>query len=288
MKLLRRRAFTLVELMVVLAIMGVLSVLLAPTLASYRKDEAMTAATRQVLDDAGRARQMAISERTTVYMVFVPTNFWKQPGWVSVPASIRNSMTVTQLYAAQWSGYAMFSLRGVGDQPGETFARDLMRVKTLPTGTFFSPLKFPGGPQSAPQYQYGSGTSVAPLKIGNDIEVYSFLTTTSVPFPTSDMLATSSPAGFVDLPYIAFNYLGQLVGPDGKVLPYDENIPLARGTISYWRDSTTGLPVQPAVGKPAIADVTEIPAGNDISTSYNVIHVDRLTGRARLERQDAL
>jgi len=38
--------------------------------------DAMTAATRQMLDDVGRARQLAISQHTTVYMVFVPENFW--------------------------------------------------------------------------------------------------------------------------------------------------------------------------------------------------------------------
>ena len=283
-----RKAFTLVELLVCLAIMGILATLLAPTLASHRQEEAMTAATRQMLDDVGHARQMAISGRSTVYMVFVPTNFWRSPNWASVPLTVRNSMTVTKLYGAQWSGYAMFSLRGVGDQPGATFPRDVMRVRTLPEGTFFSPMKFPGGPQSAAQYQFGSGVPAVPTPIGNDIEVYSFLTTSNVPFPTVDMLASSSPSAFVDLPYIAFNYLGQLVGPDGNILPYDENIPLARGTISYWKDKATGLPIQPAVGQPAIASVAEVPPGNDISTSYNVIHIDRITGRARLERQDQL
>ena len=282
MKISRRTAFTLVELLVVLAIIGILTSLVVPAFASIKKSEAMTAATRQVLDDVARARQLAIAERGTVYMVFVPTNFWKDPSWAFVPASVRNSMTVTQLYAAQWSGYAVFSLRSVGAQPGEISPRDLMRVKTLPEGTFFSPMKFPGGPQSAPIFP------APPLKIGNDIDVYSFSSTASIPFPTADMLAISLPSAYVNLPFIAFNSQGQLVGADGNVLLYDENIPLARGTISYWKDPQTGLPIQPAAGKPALADVTEVPPGNDVSTAYNVIHVDRLTGRARLERQDQL
>ncbi len=285
----RNKAFTLVELLVVIAIVGILAGLTAATVTAWRKDDAMTAATRQVLDDVARARQLAIAERTTVYMVFVPTNFWKNgllpySNWMFVPPAVRNSETVTQLYAAQWTGYVMFALHGVGDQPGRSFPRDLMRVRTLPQSTFFSPLKFPGGPQSAPQYP------AAPLHINGDIDVYSFLTTSSLPFPTADMLASSSPPpAFINVPYIAFNYLGQLVGPDGNILPYDENIPLAHGSIAYWRDQATKMPIQPPPTQPAaVASIAENPPGNDTSISYNVIHIDRLTGRARLERQDVL
>jgi prepilin-type N-terminal cleavage/methylation domain-containing protein len=285
----RNKAFTLVELLVVIAIVGILVALAAPTLISYRKDDAMTAATRQVLDDVARARQLAIAERTTVYMVFVPTNFWKNgllpySNWTFVPPAVRDSETVTQLYAAQWTGYVMFALHGVGDQPGRSFPRNIMGLRTLPQSTFFSPLKFPGGPQSAPQYP------APPALIYGGIDVYSFLTTSSLPFPTADMLASSSPPpAFINVPYIAFNYLGQLVSSDGSVLPYDENIPLAHGSIAYWRDQATKMPIQPPPFQPAaVASIVENPPGNDTGISYNVIHIDRLTGRARLQRQEVL
>src|SRR5689334_13492974 len=71
-----RDAFTLIELLTVIAIIGILAAIVSPTLIHLRKGDAMLAATRQMLDDCGRARQLAISQRTTVYMVFVPTNFW--------------------------------------------------------------------------------------------------------------------------------------------------------------------------------------------------------------------
>jgi hypothetical protein len=165
--------------------------------------------------------------------------------------------------------------------------KDLVRVKTLPENSFIAPLKFPGGPQSAPQYKYSPAPSATPFTIWSNIDVYSFFTTTNIPFPTTDLLTNpASPSVFIPVPYIAFNYLGQLIGPDGNILPYDEAIPLVHGRISYWTDQKTKAPIQPAPTQPAFADLTESPPGNGTNISYNVIRIDRLTGRARLERQE--
>src|SRR4051812_4982181 len=71
-----RDAFTLIELLTVIAIVGILAALLAPVLKNFSKPDVTVAATRQMLDDVARARQLAISQRSTVFMVFVPTNFW--------------------------------------------------------------------------------------------------------------------------------------------------------------------------------------------------------------------
>ena len=68
-------AFTLIELLVVISIMGLLAALAVPALKNLGKSNIQTSAARQLLDDVGRARQLAISQHTTVYMVFVPTNF---------------------------------------------------------------------------------------------------------------------------------------------------------------------------------------------------------------------
>ena len=76
-----RRAFTLVEMLVVIAIIGIVAAISVPALKNFQKADASAAATRQLLDDVARARQFAISQRSTVYMVFVPRNFWDNGGY---------------------------------------------------------------------------------------------------------------------------------------------------------------------------------------------------------------
>ena len=60
----------------VIAILGILAAMTVPVLKNFAKSDATLGASRQLLDGVARARQLAISHRTTVYMVFVPTNFW--------------------------------------------------------------------------------------------------------------------------------------------------------------------------------------------------------------------
>ena len=66
-------AFTLLELLVVLAIIGILAGISLPTIHAFKPNPAAVAA-QQLLDDVARARQLAISQRTTVFMVFLPQN----------------------------------------------------------------------------------------------------------------------------------------------------------------------------------------------------------------------
>jgi prepilin-type N-terminal cleavage/methylation domain-containing protein len=284
-----QEAFTLIELLTVIAIIGILAALLAPVLKNFSKPDVTVAATRQMLDDFGRARQLAISQRATVFMAFVPTNFWagvNSTAWGNLPFAFQTSTLVTQMYAAQLNGYIMESLRSVGDQPGRIYPRDLVRVKTLPEGAFIADVKFSG-----PVYNPSSpGLNAAFPTNRSDLQIYRFNFTNTIPFPCADIFTNLlfannyaiTNAHFVNLPFIAFNYLGQLCSADGTLLAYDENIPLSYGILAHAKS----LNSKSAIAGPT--DAREVPPGNSTNISYNVIHIDRLTGRARLERQDLL
>jgi len=71
----------------VIAILGILAGLTIPVLKHFGRSDANLSGSRQLLDDVGHARQLAMSQRTTVYMVFVPPMFW-QAAYSNTPAAI--------------------------------------------------------------------------------------------------------------------------------------------------------------------------------------------------------
>jgi len=244
-------AYTLLELLTVITIMGIIAALAVPTLRGL-KPNAKVAATRELVDAVGRARQLALSQRTTVYMVFVPTNFFS--GLTGT-----NWGRVQPLADKQLIGYAYVCLRSVGDQPGLHNPRYLSSWKTLPQGAFIPPAKFFG-----PSFTITNTTlSIIP---------FSWTTATNnIPFPSEDNRVTVP----VTLPYIAFDGTGQLVsGVPGQ----PELIPLTEGSVSFARDLNTKV----AQAQPAQA--RELPLGNTVD-NYSVVWIDRLTGRAHVERR---
>jgi len=254
--------FTLIELLVVIAILGIMAGLTVPVLKNFAKSDATLGASRQLLDGVARARQLAMSQRTTVYMVFVPTNFWASAGWL-------NSLTPAQQTAAtnlcdkQLTGYIFVSLRSVGDQPGQGVPHYLAPWQTLPDNTFIAAQKF-----------YTSNNIVDQIS-GATYSISEFNYTNKFPFPTETTLITGNTPY---LPYIAFNYLGQLTIDGVDMSGYDEYIPIAKGSVLVARDPfTKAFQFNPP-------DVAENPPGNSIN-SYNIVHIGRLTGRAVLEYQ---
>ncbi len=265
----------------VISIMGLVAALAVPAIKNLGKSNTQTAALRQFLDDIGRARQLAISDHTTVYMVFVRTNFWtvapwsstfNTPWWTSLTPAQQG--VATNICDKQLTGYNFVSLRSVGDQPGQGQCRYLASWQTLPDGAFLAQQKF----QYYPTYYfniYGANNSSYPI--------YGFNYTNTIPFPTQD-----SPAGPICY-YIAFNYLGQLTFDGLNMAWRDEYIPLAQGSVTPAMNLPAKSPVIPvnSSGTPlqASPQVTETPPGNSTNLMYHIVHIDRLTGRATLEYQ---
>ena len=265
-------AFTILELLVVIAILGILAGLTLPVFTHFGKSSVNISASRQMLDAVARARQLAISQRTTVYMVFVPTNFWAIPGpvptslwWTALTADQRTA--ATNLCADQLSGYNFAAYGAMGDQPGRHAWHYLAPWQTLPDGAFIAQWKF--GPSYLTNNVFDTVNNITYPVLGFQRTIDAL---NPIPFPTADS------TGFTNLPYIAFNYLGQLTVDGLEIAPRDEYIPLAQGTVGYQADANKALVL-------GTADFTENPPGNSTNSMFHVIRIDRLTGRATLLQQ---
>ena len=247
-------------MLVVISILGILAALTMPALKNLGKSNAAISASRQLLDAVGHARQLAIADRTTVYMVFVPTNFWNGMTLAQQALPI-----TTNLCDRQLSGYAFIAYGAVGDQPGQHAWHYIEPWQGLPDGSFIATWKFiPPGP--SPVTVIADPSSGLP-----PFTVYGF-NTNAVPFPTAD-------APLVVLPCVAFNYLGQLTDDGQNPAGRDEYIPLARGSVYPALDpSSKAL----QFNSPS---VSELPPGNSTGSAYNLVDIDPLTGRATLRFQ---
>ena len=278
--------FTLLELLVVISILGILAAMTVPVLKNFGKSDATLGASRQLLDGVGRARQLAMSQRTTVYMVFVPTNFWVDSSG-AFPNPWFNNLTpalqtaVTNLADRQLSGYNFLAYGAVGDQPGQHAWHYLGDWQGLPDGTFIVWSKFTITNTATPFYTITD--SLDPVKA---YPIYAFQQTNIFPFPTEQGTNYYPPritAG-IFLPYIAFNYMGQLTFDGQTVASHDEYLPLAHGSIIPLSDpNTKSLVLAPPPSVYNSPSVLETPSGNSTNLSYNIVHIDRLTGRAVLE-----
>ena len=252
----RRNAFTLTEMLVVLVVLGILAAIVVPRLGGLVKSNTMMGANRQLLEDIAYARQRAINDRTKVYMVFVPTNFWLQPVFNTLlPESYTNA---DELVSHQLTAYALFSFHSLGDQPGQQSRKYLTGWRTLPEGVMIKPAKFSIVDSNVYDVNVSTNLIVNPFSV------------TNFPFPPAELTMTNVPSNYVPkeffLPYIAFDQRGQLASGTG-----DEIIPLVRGSIFFPRDGA---------GKPLDSDVIVT------DTNFNVIRIDRLSGRPKLYRPE--
>lgn len=271
------RAFTLIEMLTVIAIIGVIAAIMMPSLKNFRQNDATQGATRQLLDAVARARQLAISQRTTVYLVFVPTNFWTYSAYQNnTLLTAADRLAATNLADKQLIAYNFVALRSVGDQPGRGYPRYLSTWETLPTSTFIAFDKF-----NTPRFNNpGTDPYMTNLYALSNFKVFGFQTNWDIPFPLATTAPWngngSSPHPYPPMPYIGFDYLGRVISAQ------DEYIPISKGAVGFAK-GTNGLAILAPTGPSP--SVTESPLGNT-TNSYNIVHVDWLTGRARIERQE--
>ena len=263
-------AFTLIEMLVVLAIMGIIAAMVVPAIKNFGHSDAMTAADQQMLGDVARARQLAMSQRTTVYMVFVPTNFWVNFNLGTLTAAQLTALT--NLCGEQLTGYTFMSYGNVGDQPGQHRWHYLAPWQTLPDGVFIPLQMFiPGPPITVVGHNLVSGAVYATYPIAP------FSTMNNVAFPTED--TDPGMAGLPSLPYIAFNYLGQLTTNGVTMAAAHGYIPLAKGAVMAALDPTSKAY---QFGSPQVhmQDSTNM---LNWTNAYNIIDIDPLTGKALLQ-----
>src|SRR3954452_23273593 len=91
--------FTLLEMLVVVAIIGILAAIGVPAIRGMTKSQATVTADRQLLDDLANARARAIAQHTTVYMVFVPPYIINQP----IPSDPGIAKQYSNLFGGQYT-----------------------------------------------------------------------------------------------------------------------------------------------------------------------------------------
>ncbi len=240
-------AFTLLELLMVIAIIGIISGMALKTIGNLAKPKGMSSASRQVLDDLSYARSLALSSRSTVYFVMVPTNVYT---FTNSLYSLQESNSLMDLIGYQYRGYALLQLRSIGEQPGQQHPHYLTGWRQLPDNVFFPPAAFDN-------QALNSGT----------------FSRADFPFPNADSRPWT-------LHYIAFNAQGQLVYRnsvgDELATQGDAHVPLTEGSIftllnpdgSHQRVAADLLESEPGLHTNRVTRVT----------------VNWVTGRSRIER----
>ncbi len=292
------RGFSLVEMLVVLGIVALIASISLPALKGLSKSNTLVTTQRQLLDDLGLARQLALKNRTTVYMVFVPGNIWEHAAKATNVAANQQGATIRQAFyaaaAGPYSSYALLARRRVGDQPGAEHWQFLTEWKSLPDGYVFPRVMFER--QAAATYA---------TSFPDSTNYVSLLPYTLLPVPYAFPDKTQSKKLEFSMPYIAFDGTGRveetsrpmlLTGPQkSAAAPFGSDfvISFTSGSVFMPRNAQGQLIVPGTAGTQTEVDLVETPApkpnpnvaqSQNINYAYvpNRIMVSTLTGRARL------
>lgn len=206
--------FSLIELLVVLAIIGILAALGLPALKGMSKINQADSAAQQLVDDLALARARAINGRTTVHMVFVPTNIVTLTVGSAYAQAVQN-----RLLEGPYRTYGFFAERKVGDQPGQPTPYYMDDWKTLPDGLLLAAYEYE--PELYANWLAANPTN-RPLGV------------IQIPFPTAD-----AQTNWVH--HVAFGPEGGLVDEQGNRVFGAEFIELAQGSILAVRDDMRNL-----------------------------------------------
>jgi prepilin-type N-terminal cleavage/methylation domain-containing protein len=282
------RAFTLLELMVVVAIIGLLAAVSVPAIKGMSQGKSLSSGHQQLTDDLNRARQEALRLRTTVYVVFAPTNIWTSLPLLEqqldsmidarrvAPQRFRQQAmrSFTNIALGAFHTYALLVEREVGAQPGRQFPRYLgPGWQQLPDGVVLSPRLFVAVNGSVPAQVNDRQNHVI-----HELPQRNFA------FPVAEYPSDTLPP--IPMRFVAF-------GPDGRLAVDEMN--------RAWRQNGRTDLVLPALSELTVAvsqgsvfiarnaqgfidptvapDLVETPRDN---ATNNRVVVSSLTGRSRI------
>ncbi len=279
----RAAAFTLLELLVVVAVIGLLAGITAPAIRGMVQGKTLASGHRQLTDDLNRARQEALRLRTTVYVVFAPTNVWQSR--LSLDTQIDSMIagqlapqrfreqalrSFTNIALGVFHSYALLVEREIGAQPGRNHTRYLgPGWQTLPDGVILSPRLFLPAPMAA--------TDRRDL-VSHELPQRPFR------FPLAEFPGDTLPA--IPMRFVAFGPDGRMAvdemnqywtlngRPELRLPPMSElTLAVGQGSVFISRDASG------QIDRTVVPDAIETPRDN--ATNNRVI-VSSLTGRSRI------